>query len=79
MKMEPYATSNKQELRTALENIGLSLPLAFNFHDQKRLWEVRNDKEAMKEEYEKIGEEIIGVVKMNLSINHSNHKDQIYV
>lgn len=72
--MTEYSIEKKRELITKLNEVGLELPYAFNFHDQKRLWNCKDDSRQLKAEYANIGNEIMGVVRANLSINHSNFK-----
>lgn len=59
-------------LRKRLGNLGLFLPITFNFHDQKRLTETQNDKDLLIA-YKDIQNSISSVQKANLSINHSNY------
>lgn len=59
------------ELDTRLEKLGITLGLAFNFNDRKRLSETTTDEELL-EEHRKIMESISGVQRANLATNHSN-------
>jgi hypothetical protein len=64
---------NINKLRYALSAIGLHLPLTFNYNDKLRLMKVIEDSDALRKEYNKICNEIHGVARINLSINHSNY------
>ena len=62
---------NLKQLRERLKAINESLPLTFNYHDYKRLWLCQSE-DDLKHEFSRICDEIHGVYKANLSINHSN-------
>ena len=62
------------KLSDALSAIGLILPLTFNYYDQQRLMKVMDDPDALKKEYNQICDEIDGVARMNLAINHPNFR-----
>ena len=66
--------SNTETLLDRLERLGLSLPIAFNFNDKKRLSATSTDDELLTE-YKNIQASISSVQKANLRINHSNHKN----
>lgn len=60
-----------KELEKRLKAMNESLPMSYNYHDYKRLW-ICQTEEEIRQEFSKIDDEIFGVVKVNLSINHSN-------
>ena len=62
------------ELIDKMSAIGLVLPITFNYYDQQRLMKVMDDPDALRKEYDKICDEIDGVARMNLAINHPNYR-----
>lgn len=65
-------TFNQAVLRERLRDAKLTLPLAFNMNDMRRLAMTRTEKE-LTQVYREIQDSISGVQRANVAINHSNH------
>lgn len=65
---------DQAKLRARLKDIGLCLPITFNFNDKVRLSEAEDEVE-LKKVYQEIAQSISRVSEINRSINHSNHRN----